>query len=535
MTSRIGPFALEELLPSASCTYRAMHVDQRRAVALKVFTAPFGANQDARQAFAAEWERLKRLKHPHIVRCFGGGLHEAQGYLAYEWLPQTESLREVLARRDRLPADQVVEYAKQIVAALEFAHEEDVPHLALMPEKVLVTADETLKLADFRVERETQAAFRSTAGVTLERARYLAPEQFRSDVPTGPKADMYALGCVLYELLTGTTPFVGTSVEFLERAHQEDTPERVTRIVLDCPIWLDALVHQLLEKDPLKRPHSMAAVRLALDEAERKMAQRVSVAEHVTGGISALKTDASRKEAEQLLGHKRKRKRQAAVDAPPFYERAWFLVLCLVLLAAVGVWAMWPPDEETLFRKAEALIATGADGADRRARDDYLLPLLRRFPDGKYAAEAQAHIDRMDMELAETRLRVKLKLGRELNSEGERLLAEAWQFQQFGDTSTALEKFKSMRDLLPDDEDNRSYRNLAQREIEKLQAAGVSADRQAFLEERLKKADELLAAGDKAEALKIWRSIVSLYSGSVELAALVETAQTHIKTLTEGG
>jgi len=89
----------------------------------------------------------------------------------------------------------------------------------------------------------------------------------------GPKVDMYALGCLLHAMLTGSPPFRGDTVEALEHAHTTERPERATARALDCPIWLDALVDQLLRKDPVLRPHSMAAVRLAVGEAERAQVQ----------------------------------------------------------------------------------------------------------------------------------------------------------------------------------------------------------------------------------------------------------------------
>lgn len=523
--TRIGPFALEEKLAGASCTYRGIHVNQRIAVALKVFAAPFGTGREAKQAFAEEWEQLKGLRQENIVRCYGGGMDEMRGYLASELVPG-ESLAAVLKRRGRLAWEQVVEYALQIVAALEYAHENDVPHLALSPDKLLLTPDGIVKVADFRQRRSTQAAFGSPEGTTARKAAYMAPEQFDSDGIRNAKTDMYALGCVLYELLTGQPPFVAPHIEQLEQAQRHEQPERLNRLILECPIWLDSLVHQLLEKDPLRRPHTMAAVRLALTEARRKAAEGISVTEHLTGGISAIKTSATRREAEALLGRRSKPKKKArATDDTPIYERVWFLVVALLLIAAVAVWALWPASEEKLFRQAEALLASDEPGAARRARTDYLEPLLQRFPDGQYAAAAREHIERMDMELAEKRLRAKLKLGKPLETEGERLLAEAWQYQQFGDSLAALEKFRSLGDVLPEDEESRIYRNIARREVAALEKAGVTEDRKAFLQAQLDRAEQLAAAGDRSEAQKIWRSIVTLYRSNPELAEFVERSE----------
>lgn len=531
-TSRVGPFALEELLPGAGCVYRAIHVSQKRSVALKLFAAPFGTGREARLAFSSEWEILKSLRHPHLVRCFGGGLEGMQGFLVSE-LVDGESLAAVLQRRGRISWELVVDYAVQLVQGLEYMHEQNALHLALATDKILLAEDGAVKIADIRFRRDKGSAFLSAKGLTVAAAHYAAPEQFRADAEVSTRTDLYGLGCILYELLTGSPPFTDTTVPELARQHQEDEPERASRLVLDCPVWLDAFVHQLLEKDPARRPHSMAAARLALKRAQDNLAKGMGVAEHVSRGLSPLRTTADRKEAARVLGRNpKKRKRPPAAERPPFYESVWFLSLCLLLLIAGGTWALWPLNEDQLFRRAERLMADGDEEAARRARADYLEPLLRRFPRGEHAHQARDILDRMDMELAERRLRNKLKLGRELGGEAERLLAEAWQFQQFGDQFTALDKFESMIDLLPNEEENRPYRNIARREAAALQGQGnLAQKRREFIQQRLNDADQLVQEGKLPEAERIWRSMVSLYQNHPDLNTLVDVARQRLRTL----
>ncbi|MGV3484106.1 MAG: protein kinase domain-containing protein, partial [Planctomycetaceae bacterium] len=108
--SRLGPLALEAKLgdhPSQSIVWRAVHIDLHRAVAVKVFTTPFGGTLEGREAFAEEWEALKRLQHPAIARCYGGGFEETDAYLAYEFI-EGETLSQQLERRGRLNWDAVV-------------------------------------------------------------------------------------------------------------------------------------------------------------------------------------------------------------------------------------------------------------------------------------------------------------------------------------------------------------------------------------------------------------------------------------------
>src|ERR1041385_2256054 len=119
--SRIGPFSLEEKLGGQqSSVYRAIHLEQRKQVALKVFSVPFGATEHAGGEFFAEMALLRRLQHPNIVRCFGGKIEGNVGDVASE-LIDGESLADLLARRQRLPWDQALEIAQQVAAALHAA------------------------------------------------------------------------------------------------------------------------------------------------------------------------------------------------------------------------------------------------------------------------------------------------------------------------------------------------------------------------------------------------------------------------------
>ena len=181
-----------------------------------------------------------------------------------------------------------------------------------------------------------------------------------------------------------------------------------------------------------------------------------------------------------------------------------------------------------MLAKADALMATSEKQKWREAREQYLDPLLAKYPGSEYAARAQDHIDAIEMEQAETRLRLNARFGRPQASEGERLYADAWNFEQFGDRLTALEKYQSLVTLLQEKSLERPYVNLARRQIVRLQEDKSAKDRREFLSERLHKADQLAASGDRVEAHKIWQSIVTLYASNRELQPFVERAQDRL-------
>ncbi len=154
--SRLGPLAVESKLgdqPAESCVWRAVHVQFQRSIAVKMFTAPFGGTHEARADFAAEWETLETLQHPAIVRCYGGGFEQTDGYLAHE-LVQGETLASQLNRLGRLSWETVLDLAEPLADALEYLHGKKIVHGAIGPDKVLIAGLSPI-LIDVRLHRFT--------------------------------------------------------------------------------------------------------------------------------------------------------------------------------------------------------------------------------------------------------------------------------------------------------------------------------------------------------------------------------------------
>ncbi|HUY90974.1 MAG TPA: serine/threonine-protein kinase [Pirellulales bacterium] len=527
---RLGPFVLEEKLGAGGMgeVYRATHVETRRVVALKVLSAKAAGSKRIVARFARELEILKALKHPHIVRCYGGGRHENEAYLVMD-LVSGGSLGSLVRRRGRLPWETVIEYGLQICDGLAYAHEWGIVHRDLTPANLLLTEDGQVKIADFGIAR-VQFGKRLTATKhTLGTVAYMAPEQIRGTPSVSHRTDLYTLGCVMFEMLTGRLPFTCDSTAQMLYHHLGEPPPRVSSLVMDCPIWLDHLVNQLLEKDPLKRPHDAAAVAQALREVQEKVAAGAGMAGHAaSGGPSALKVPKEKEDQAEvrklLKGKKRKKGKKS-----PFYERAWFLAACLLLTVGLGAWFLRSESESKLFARTEPLMAS-ADPMDRYYAKTYCEKLLEEFPNGEYAPQARQYLDNLAMENAERVVAARLKIGGKLPSEGARLYADAYKYEQFGDRVTAIEKYQSMVDLLPDEGDERPYVNLARRQIAALtdDKTELAADRAAFLEARLKDADRLDEEGKIVEARSLWSSIVKLYGDNRELRPLVKRAQQRL-------
>jgi serine/threonine-protein kinase len=268
----IWPFELLEQIGEGGMgvVYRARYVVNNRTVAVKILPTDV-TDKTALARFERETELLKDLRHPNIVRSFGGVCEDKCRFYAME-LVEGGSLEDVLQRRGRLPWEQVVEYALQMCAALECSHRHGIIHRDVKPANFLIGANGQLKLSDFGLASVAAQRKITQPGKTAGTFLYMAPEQIKGAEIT-PRTDLYALGCVLFEMLTGKPPFAAeTPAATLDR-HCRQPPPRVSEIALDCPANLDRLVDRLLEKDPAKRPQSAVDVAREL----RSVSQTVTV------------------------------------------------------------------------------------------------------------------------------------------------------------------------------------------------------------------------------------------------------------------
>ena len=526
---RLGPFLLKERLGAGGMgvVYRATHVESRREVAVKVLSAKAAGNKRIVARFARELEILKALKHPNIVRCFGGGRQGSEIYLVME-LVDGGSIAGLIRRRGRLSWESTIDYALQVCDGLAYAHEWGIVHRDLKSANLLLTKEGQIKIADFGIARVQFGKKLTAARHTVGTMAYIAPEQIRGDPPISHRTDLYTLGCVMFEMLTGKLPFAAETMAQLIYQHLEEAPPHAATLALDCPVWLDALVNQLLEKDPLKRPHDANAVAMALREAKEKAASGAAVAQAASSGPSALRVGQEKsevKEVRELLGKKKKRKKKAG----PFYERAWFLAACLLLVIGAAAWALWPLNEQQLYERAEPLMATNDELEWKRAREKFLEPMLVRFPQGEHATWAKDQIDRIEMAQAEKRLKLHAKHGSKYDGEGERLYADAARYEEFGDRLTAYEKYKSIPDIVPAQGKDRPFVKLAEKRAKELMDQSESGNpRLALIQARLDDAEKLETEGKRLEARKIWDSIVTLYHDNRELKPLVERAQQRL-------
>jgi hypothetical protein len=272
--TRIGKYELTDKIGHGSFgeVFTARDTELDREVALKILNPSHHGDEEAMHRFLREGRAAARIAHPGIVTVHDCGRiapdgGEALAYIAMERLVG-ESLTRRLLRAGRLPAEEAAEIARQVAAALEAAHRVDVLHRDLKPDNVFLVPDpaapagERAKVLDFglaKIGTSRHTRLGSVFGTPL----YMSPEQCRSASSIDARSDIYALGCILFELLTGRAPFEGAIYEVVER-HLHDPAPRASSLVPELPPALDALVAAMLEKDPAARPQTMADVADAL-------------------------------------------------------------------------------------------------------------------------------------------------------------------------------------------------------------------------------------------------------------------------------
>lgn len=261
--------------------YRARQIALNRTVALKMILAGAHASSDQRSRFQAEAESVAQLLHPNIVQVFDVGEINGLPYIAFEFVPG-HSLAATI-NRNPLPVARAIQLSEKLARAVQFAHAHGIIHRDLKPANILLTPEGEPKITDFGLAKRLEAgSSRTRTGAVMGTPSYMAPEQARADRVVGIPADVYALGAILYELLTGRPPFTSpTTVETVQMVIQ-DEPIPPTRLVHSLPRDLETICLKCLEKEPQKRYASAAEF---ADELQRVVnhepirARRVSLIE----------------------------------------------------------------------------------------------------------------------------------------------------------------------------------------------------------------------------------------------------------------
>src|SRR5215813_4757119 len=274
--SHLGPYEVLSTLGSGGMAevYRARDTRLGRDIALEVVNEALAGDPELLRRFEQEARLAGSLNHPNLVAVYDFGIHEGAPYFITELL-KGESLRQRLSR-GRIPVDTALEWGAQLAQGLAAAHAQGVVHRDVKPENVFVTSDGHVKLLDFGIaklveasraegphglldETVTPVSEPTRTGAIIGTPAYMSPEQVRGE-PVDARTDIFSLGTVLYEMLSGRRPFAGGSLVETGHAILHDEPARLENV----PAPVDQLVRRCLAKDPEGRIQSARDLAFAL-------------------------------------------------------------------------------------------------------------------------------------------------------------------------------------------------------------------------------------------------------------------------------
>lgn len=243
--------------------YKAKDVWLDRVVALKILRPQYAIDDDFVQRFRREAQAAASLSHPNIVSIYDVGIEEDIHYIVMEYVEGT-TLKEYITQNSPLSAHEAVEVARQIADALEHAHHNQIIHRDIKPHNILMGKNLRIKVTDFGIARAVTSATITHTGSVIGSVHYFSPEQARGGV-TGEKSDIYSLGIVLYEMLTGELPYAGDSPISVALKHLQESYTEPKLLNNSIPQSVENIIIRCLAKDPLYRYHSAKELMQDLD------------------------------------------------------------------------------------------------------------------------------------------------------------------------------------------------------------------------------------------------------------------------------
>lgn len=251
--------------------YRSKDTLLNRIVAVKVLRPQFASDHEFRERFRREAQSAAGLSHPNVVNVYDVGEEAGSNYIVMEWVNGL-TLHDVIVRDGKLTVDQAVNVTEQILGALEHAHSNGIIHRDIKPHNILINTEGRVKVADFGIARAASASALTETGTVIGTVNYTSPEQARGAAATA-ESDIYSLGVVMYEILTGKLPFAGDTQVAVALKHIQDEPMPPRALNPAMPVELERVILRALEKDPERRWRTARAFRNGISQAMARARQ----------------------------------------------------------------------------------------------------------------------------------------------------------------------------------------------------------------------------------------------------------------------
>src|SRR5205809_420498 len=252
-----GRYELEEVLGHGGMAEVFLGTDRvlGRRIAVKILSDRFARDNSFVTRFRREAQSAAALNHPNVVSVFDTGSDDGTHFIVMEYV-QGKTLSQMLRDGAPLMPERAVEIARGVADALSFAHRAGIVHRDVKPGNIMLTTTGDVKVMDFGIARATSSESLTQTATVLGTATYFSPEQAQGD-PVDARSDIYSLGVVMYEMLTGTPPFAGDTPVAIAYKHVKEDPVPPSSLNSDIPEGLNAIVLKCLAKDPDDRYQSV--------------------------------------------------------------------------------------------------------------------------------------------------------------------------------------------------------------------------------------------------------------------------------------
>jgi serine/threonine-protein kinase len=505
------------------CVFLAHEDGSKRCAAVKVLAGELTTHPGAVQRFQREIDVLRQLDHPNIVHFFESGTHEGFLYFVMEYV-EGRDCADVLNEQPRLGWPQVLDMAIQVSAALKHAHDRGVIHRDVKPSNLILMPSGQVKLTDFGVAHVFAAKHLTRTGAVVGTAEYLSPEQAEGKSAT-KRSDLYSLGCVLYTLLTGRTPFAGSNVLDLLHKHRYAQFDEPRTVVPEIPADFDALICNLLEKAPEKRPPDAGILGRRLETIRRKLDRRAQQTDHELPRESTRMGETlplapaepevrDRGEGPATLMSRLMRqeldRQNHGGPTRRFFNHPAVLVTLFVICVGILVWTFWPNDPEKTYQQGRALMESDSP-EDWDKGHEKLEALLAKDPNNPHKAEIEEYSRRWLDYLDEQRV------GR--LSEAHWFFQQGLRQRQRGDAQAARETWTALIAAFQNVPSEKRWVRRAREELEKDPPADER--RWTGVRKSLERARGLRAEGKPEEANEILDGLEKLYRGDESAATIL--------------